>query len=94
MTHESSEKGWKLPGQLQLVEDIRCSIKHAPFILIMPSILNTPANEIPLHLFHLPISQREILLINVLTDPVLYKRVINSALYHDDPTFSHAITLF
>ena len=39
----------------------------------MPSILNTPANDIPLHLFRLPVAQREVLLVNVLTDPVLYK---------------------
>ena len=44
----------------------------------MPSILNTPANEIPIHLFCLPIAQLEILLINVLTDPI----------------FSQAITIF
>ena len=44
----------------------------------MPLILNTPANEIPIHFFCLPIAQREILLINILTDPV----------------FPQAITLF
>ena len=60
----------------------------------MPSILNTPANEIPIHFFHLPIAQREILLVNVLTDPVLYERIIASALYHDDLVFPQAITLF
>ena len=60
----------------------------------MPSILNTPANEIPIHFFHLPIAQREILLVNVLTDPVLYNRIIASALYHNDPIFPQAITLF
>ena len=60
----------------------------------MPSILNTPANKIPIHFFCLPISQREILLVNVLTDPILYKRIIASALYHDDPVFPQAITLF
>ena len=60
----------------------------------MPSILNTPTNEIPIHFFHLPISQREILLVNILTNPVLYKRIITSALYHNDPVFPQAITLF
>ena len=60
----------------------------------MPSILNTPANEIPIHFFHLPISQREILLVNILTDPILYDRIITSALYHDDPIFPQAVTLF
>ena len=60
----------------------------------MPSILNTPTNEIPLHLFHLPIAQREVLLVNVLTDPVLYERIIHSALYHDDPTFTQAVIIF
>ena len=62
--------------------------------LIMPSILNTPANKIPLHLFHLPIAQREVLLVNVLTDPILYEQVISSALYHDDPAFTQAIIIF
>ena len=60
----------------------------------MPSILNTPAAEIPIHFFRLPIAQREILLVNVLTDPVLYERILASALYHDDPVFPQAITLF
>ena len=60
----------------------------------MPSILSTPANEIPIHLFCLPITQREILLINILTDPILYDRILTSALYHDDPVFPHTITLF
>ena len=60
----------------------------------MPSILNTLANEIPIHLFHLPIAQQEIHLINVLTDPILYEWIIASALYHDDPIFPQAITLF
>ena len=60
----------------------------------MPSILNTPANKIPLHLFRLPIAQKEVLLVNVLTDPVLYERIISSSLYHDDPIFPQAITLF
>ena len=53
----------------------------------MPSILNTPANEIPIHFFHLPVAQREILLVNILTDPVLYNRIITSTLYHDNPIF-------
>ena len=60
----------------------------------MPSILNTPTNKIPLHLFRLPIAQREVLLVNVLTDPILYERVISSALYHDDPAFTQAIIIF
>ena len=60
----------------------------------MPSILNTPTNEIPIHFFRLPVAQREILLVNVLTDPVLYERIIASALYHDDLVFPQAITLF
>ena len=62
--------------------------------LAMPSILNTPANEIPIHFFCLPVTQREILLVNVLTDPVLYERIIASALYHNNPVFPQAITLF
>ena len=53
-----------------------------------------PANKIPIHFFCLPITQREILLVNVLTDPVLYERIITSALYHNDPIFLQAITLF
>ena len=60
----------------------------------MPSILSTPAAEIPIHFFRLPVAQREILLVNVLTDPILYERILASALYHDDPVFPHAITLF
>ena len=60
----------------------------------MPSILNTPANKIPIHFFCLPIAQREILLVNILTNPVLYERIVTSALYHDDPIFPQAITLF
>ena len=60
----------------------------------MPSILNTPANEIPIHFFRLPVAQREILLVNVLTDPVLYKFIIASPRYCDDPTFQQAIVLF
>ena len=60
----------------------------------MPSILNTPANKIPIHFFRLPVAQREILLVNVLTDPILYERILASALYHDDPIFPQAITLF
>ena len=60
----------------------------------MPSILNTPANDIPLHLFHLPVTQREVLLVNVLTDPVLYEQIISLALYHDNPTFTQAIIIF
>ena len=44
----------------------------------MPSILNTPANEIPIHFFRLPVAQREVLLVNVLTDPILYKFIVTS----------------
>ena len=62
--------------------------------LTMPSMLNTPTNEIPIHFFCLPIAQREILLVNILTNPVLYKRIIASPLYHDDLVFPQAITLF
>ena len=60
----------------------------------MPSILSTPAAKIPIHFFCLPVVQREILLVNVLTDPVLYERILASALYHDNPIFPQAITLF
>ena len=60
----------------------------------MPSILNTPANEIPIHFFRLPVTQREVLLVNVLTDPILYKFIVTSPHYHDDPTFQQAIVLF
>ena len=60
----------------------------------MPSILNTPAAEIPIHFFRLPVAQREILLVNVLTDPILYERILVSSLYHDDPVFPQVITLF
>ena len=60
----------------------------------MPSILSTPTAEIPIHFFRLPVAQREILLVNVLTDPILYKRILASALYHNDPIFPQAITLF
>ena len=60
----------------------------------MPSILNTPANDIPIHFFHLPIAQQEVLLVSVLTDPTLYKSIIASTRYHDDPTFQQAIVLF
>ena len=60
----------------------------------MPSILNTPANEIPIHFFRLPVAQREVFLVNVLTDPVLYEFIIASPRYRDDPTFQQAIVLF
>ena len=60
----------------------------------MPSILSTPTAEIPIHFFHLLNAQREILLVNILTDPVLYERILASALYHDNPIFPPAITLF
>ena len=60
----------------------------------MPSILNTPANKIPIHFFRLPVAQREVLLVNILTDPVLYEVIIASPYYRDDPTFQQAIILF
>ena len=60
----------------------------------MPSILNTSTNEIPIHFFRLPIAQREVLLVNILTDPVLYEFVVASPHYRDDPTFQQAIVLF
>ena len=60
----------------------------------MPSILNTPANEIPIHFFCLSIAQQEVLLVNILTDPILYKSIVTSPCYHDDPTFQQAIVLF
>ena len=60
----------------------------------MPSILNTPTNEIPIHFFHLPIAQREVLLVNILTDPVLYEIIVASPCYRNDPTFQQAIVLF
>ena len=60
----------------------------------MPSILNTPANEIQIHFFCLPASQWEVLLVNVLTNPILYESIIASPRYHDDPTFQQAIILF
>ena len=60
----------------------------------MPSILNTPANEIPIHFFHLPVAQREVLLVNVLTDPILYESIVASPRYCNDPTFQQAIILF
>ena len=60
----------------------------------MPSILNTLANEIPIHFFCLPVAQQEVLLVNVLTDPILYESIIASPYYRDDPTFQQAIVLF
>ena len=60
----------------------------------MPSILSTPAAKIPIHFFRLPVTQREILLVNVLTNPILYERILASPLYHDDPIFPQVITLF
>ena len=60
----------------------------------MPSILSTPTAEIPIHFFRLPAAQREILLVNVLTNPILYERILASPLYHDDPIFPQVITLF
>ena len=60
----------------------------------MPSILNTPANKIPIHFFRLPVAQQEVLLVNVLTNPTLYESIIASPRFHDDPTFQQAIVLF
>ena len=60
----------------------------------MPSILSTPANKIPIYFFCLPIAQREILLVNILTNLILYNRIITSPLYHDNPIFPQATTLF
>ena len=65
-----------------------------PLSFNMPSILSTLANEIPIHFFRLPIAQQEILLVNILTDPILYESIISSACYRDDPTFQQAIVLF
>ena len=62
--------------------------------LSMPSILSTPTAEIPIHFFRLPVAQREILLVNILTDPVLYERILASALYLNNPVCPHTITLF
>ena len=62
--------------------------------LKMPLILNTPANEIQVHFFCLPVTQREVLLVNVLTDPILYESIIASPCYINDPTFQQAIILF
>ena len=63
-------------------------------VLSMPSILNTPANEIPIHFFRLPVAQQEVLLVNVLTDPILYEFIVASPRYRNDPTFQQAIILF
>ena len=60
----------------------------------MPSILNTPANEIPIYFFRLPVAQQEVLLVNVLTNPVLYESIVASSCFHDDPTFQQAIVVF
>ena len=60
----------------------------------MPSILSTPAAKIPIYFFCLPVAQREVLLVNVLTDPILYESIVASPRYHDDPTFQQAIVLF
>ena len=62
--------------------------------LSMPSILSTPTAEIPIHFFHLPVAQWEVLLVNVLTDPTLYESIIASPRFCDDPTFQQAIVLF
>ena len=60
----------------------------------MPSILNTPTNKIPIYFFRLPVAQQEVLLANVLTDPILYESIIASPRFHNDPTFQQAIILF
>ena len=60
----------------------------------IPSILNTPANEIPIHFFHLPVAQWEVLLVSVLTNLTLYESIIASTRYRNDPTFQQAIVLF
>ena len=65
-----------------------------PLSLNMPSILNTPTNKIPIHFFHLPVAQWEVLLVSVLTDPILYESIIASSHFHNDPTFQQAIVLF
>ena len=62
--------------------------------LDMPLILNIPANEIPIYFFRLPVAQREVLLVNVLTDPILYESIIGSPRFRDDPTIQQAIILF
>ena len=49
-----------------------------PISFNMPSILNTPTNNIPIHFFRLPVTQQEVLLVNVLTDPVLYEVIVAS----------------
>ena len=67
---------------------------NPPFSFNMPSILNTPPNKIPIHFFRLPVAQQEVLLVNVLTDPVLYEFIIASPHYRDDSTFQQAIVLF
>ena len=59
-------------------------LKHDPFHSNMPSILNTPANKIPIHFFHLPVTQQEVLLVSVLTDPILYESIIASSHYRND----------
>ena len=66
----------------------------SPLSLNMPLILNTPANKIQIHFFHLPVTQWEVLLVNVLTDPILYESIIASPCYLNDPTFQQAIVLF
>ena len=65
-----------------------------PLSLNMPLILNTPANKIPIHFFCLPVTQWEVLLVSVLTNPILYESIITSSRFHDDPTFQQAIVLF
>ena len=53
----------------------------SPLSLNMPSILNTPTNEIQIHFFRLPVAQWEVLLVSILTDPVLYESIITSPCY-------------
>ena len=69
-------------------------LDHGPSHSNMPSILNTPTNEIPIHFFRLPNAQWEVLLVNVLTNPILYESIITSTRYCDDLTFQQAIILF
>ena len=69
-------------------------LDHDPSHYNMPLILNTPTNEIPIHFFCLPNAQQEVLLVNILTDPILYESIIASTRYRDDPTFQQAIVLF
>ena len=66
----------------------------SPLSLNMSLILSTPTNEIPIHFFRLPVAQWEVLLVNILTNPILYESIVASSHYRDDPTFQQAIVLF